>query len=293
MTSGDGLPGGSRTGSDVRFAAVTDDDREQPEADKVPDTDRKQPVEKGNGVSTDPLTQWAANHATLLLTVALFVLVVIRVLRVSAFDPATAAALVREIGIVSIVIGALVLSLPGLLQSAAVFLAFLALGGPGSTVQRRAASTIASVIVLLLSVVLPWLQLIFFLILLVLIVVVWRRVKWPLELFAVVAVLVSSLLDVSEVWLPPEDVLLTDGRRVTGYVLSVEPEWTTLLREDDRAILLVKTKEVEERSVCNVERVPTTRSIGQIILGERGGARNPPCPAEERTGKKPDSTSNQ
>lgn len=247
----------------------------------MPNVDRDNPAEQLSSDGPDPVGRWAASHAPLLASVTLFVLVIIRVLRVSAFDPATAAALVRETGLVSIVIGALVLSMPGLLQAAAVLLTFLSLGGPGSSTQRRAAATIASLIVLLLTVILPWLHLIVFLFFLVIIALLWRRLRWPLEIFAVAAVFVGSLLDVSEVWLPPENVRLIDGGRITGYVLSVDRDWTSVLRERNRAIILVRTAEVATRTVCNVEEVPATRTIGQIILGERGGGRNPPCPVEE------------
>jgi len=177
--------------------------------------------------------------------------------------------------------GALVSSLPGLLQAIALLATFFALGGPGPAGQRRAAWTITSLIVLLLTIVLPWLHLIAFMVFLVIITLVWRKVRWPLEIFAVAAVLSGSLLDVSKVWLPPEVVRLADGRRITGYVLSVDGEWTSVLRESNRAIILVRSDNVAARTVCNVARVPATRTIGQIILGERGGGRNPPCPVEE------------
>jgi hypothetical protein len=201
----------------------------------VPDVEKDHPIGERPSERADPVGRWAASHAPLLATVGLFVLVVIRILRVSAFDPATAAALVRETGIVSIVMGALVSSLPGLLQATAVLLTFFALGGPGSSGQRKAAWTITSLVVLLLTVVLPWLHLIIFLLFLVIIALLWAKLRWPLEILAVAAVLIGSLLDVSKVWLPPENVRLTDGRLITGYVLSVDGDWTSVFaREQSR-----------------------------------------------------------
>jgi hypothetical protein len=206
----------------------------------------------------------------------LFLFVVVRVLRVSEFDPGTATAIVRETGVVSVVLGVLATSLPGLVTVAALFLLLVALGSPGTQVQRRAALITALTAYVLLTAILPWPGLIAVTAFFLVVFLVWRRIRWPLEYFAVFAVVISTLLDVPRVWLPAEDVRFAESR-VTAYVLSVESDWMTLLREGDRSIMIVKTTEVESRNVCNVGGVSGARTIGQILLGERGGPRNPPC----------------
>jgi hypothetical protein len=226
----------------------------------------------------DPLFAWIAEHAPLLGTVLIFSLTIVRVLRVASFDPATATALVHASGLVSIVMGVLVTSFPAILLGTVLYLIFLAQGGPGSPVQRRAAWLVALVIYVLLTVLLPWPRLLIVTAFFVVIFFVQRRLRWELELFAVVAFLVTNLLDVPTVWLPPERVEVSGSTPVTAYVLAVDSDWTTLLLDADRRVLVVPTSQVNARTVCNVEHVTTSRTISQVILGEAGGARNPPCP---------------
>jgi hypothetical protein len=254
--------------------AVPEDAEEQPVDDDV-----EGPPEDGSGDrSTDPLLLWAASHVPLLATTLLFLFVVVRVLRVSEFDPGTATTVVREAGVVSVVLGVLATSLPSLVMIAALFLLLVGLGGPGTDVQRRVALITALSAYVLLTAILPWPRLIAVTVTLLVVFLVWRKIRWPLEYFAVVALVVTALLDVPRVWLPAEDVRLAESR-VTAYVLSVESDWMTLLREGDRSIMIVKITEVESRNVCNVDGVSEARTIGQILLGERGGPRNPPCPS--------------
>jgi hypothetical protein len=246
-------------GAPIAFTSVV----KKPEAKKVP--------------HPDPLIRWAADHAPLLATGLIFAFIVVRVLRVSEFDPATATTLIRESGPVSVVTGVLATSLPDLMIPGMVFLLILAQGGPGTPTQRRAAILTVGTAFLVLVVVIPWAFLLRVFLLLVVIFFAQRRLKWPLEYFAVVAVLVTFLLDVPVMWLPPERVELMSRDNVTGYVLATDSEWTSVLLEEDREVLIVRTYEVSERTVCNVEDPGKGRTLSQLLLREEGGLRNPLC----------------
>lgn len=230
------------------------------------------------GASQGEALKWPQDHAPFLASVVLFLLVVIRVLRVSGFDPATAATLVRESGLVTIALGALVGSLPALLVGAAFYLVILAMGGPGESSHRAAAWTAAVILWSLLTILLPWISLLTTTALLVVLVLVQRKLKWRLEYFAVLGFLSFLLLDQPRMWLPPENVAIASREPTVAYVLSVDSEWTTLLREDNRAIVIVENADVMSRTVCNLVPQASTRTIGQIVFGEQGGSRNPACP---------------
>jgi hypothetical protein len=233
-----------------------------------------------NNRDTNPhaVTRWVVDHAPFVASVGLFLLVVMRVLRVSSFDVATASTLIRETSVVSLVLGVLVGVLPGLLSGAAIYLLILATG-PGAPTYRSMAWFAVVLIWFLLTVLLPWIALIITTLLLVGIFLAQRKLKWPLEVWAVISFLLTVVIDQPRMWLPPERISVA-GTHLTGYVLDAGSEWTTVMLEDDRSIVIVQSAEVEERTVCNLAPRSSGRTIGQLILGEEGGSRNPLC--EER-----------
>lgn len=270
--------------SDIGDDAAREDATSPPIEEDVTDGGDNGKAEDAGEITVearDPLLAAISSHLPLLATVLLFALTIVRVLRVSAFDPATATALVRESGPVAIVIGVLVTSFPSLLWILAYFLVLLAHGGPGSHAQRRFAWLVALAAWYLLTVVEPWPALLIASAFLIVVFIVQRRLKWSVEVFAITATIVASFLDVPRMWLPPERVDLAGAKTVTAYVLSVDSDWTTLLEEVDRRILVVPTGDIIGRTVCNVTRVLRSRTISQILFGEEGGARNPPCPTLE------------
>ncbi|MDQ4025538.1 MAG: hypothetical protein M3217_08620, partial [Actinomycetota bacterium] len=54
----------------------------------------------------------------------------------------------------------------------------------------------------------------------------------------------------SGMWLPQERVALSRGRLVFGYVLEEEGEWVSVLREQNRELLLVSADDIVSRRVC-------------------------------------------
>jgi hypothetical protein len=58
---------------------------------------------------------------------------------------------------------------------------------------------------------------------------------------------------VRRVWLPSERVQVTNGGQITGYVLSTESGWFTILLESDRTIIRLPASTVEARTICRLE----------------------------------------
>lgn len=226
----------------------------------------------------DPVVTWATDHLPFLASLALFVAVVVRVLRVSEFDIGTATTLMRETGPVTLVLGVLVTSLPGLVIAAAFYLMILAVGGPGTRLQRRAAYVATLALWLVLTALVPWTTLIVVTLLLLGLYFFQRKFRWSLEFFAVATVVLTLFLDQPQVWLPPEIIDLADRGPVVGYVVSVDGEWTTILEEDHRQVDVVPSTSVHGRTVCNLSPRTSARTLGQILNGDYGGERNPPCP---------------
>jgi hypothetical protein len=53
-----------------------------------------------------------------------------------------------------------------------------------------------------------------------------------------------------EMWLPAEELALSSGQIYTGYVLSADSDWFTVLLATKRSIVYLPTKEVVTRTVC-------------------------------------------
>jgi hypothetical protein len=107
-------------------------------------------------VGRDASTEWAVEHAPFLASLALFLLIVIRVLRVAEYDVGTATTLIRSTGPVALVLGVLVTTAPFLVAGATVFLFAVAVPGVGTETQRNAAYLVALIGWLLLTSLVPW-----------------------------------------------------------------------------------------------------------------------------------------
>ncbi|MFS0700038.1 hypothetical protein AB6N24_08720 [Cellulomonas sp. 179-A 4D5 NHS] len=57
-------------------------------------------------------------------------------------------------------------------------------------------------------------------------------------------------------WLPLESVDTSASKAMAGYVLQIDDTWTTLLQEDTRALLVVKSDTVLTRTVCQSKTTP-------------------------------------
>jgi hypothetical protein len=69
-----------------------------------------------------------------------------------------------------------------------------------------------------------------------------------------------------KLWLPPEEVLLTNGSYTVAYVLGEKDKWDLLLVDQGRKIEYVKPEDIKQRSVCAltnpIRRTPFWGSTG-------------------------------
>lgn len=54
-----------------------------------------------------------------------------------------------------------------------------------------------------------------------------------------------------DMWLPAEEIATLEGVTV-GYVLGTSDGWVTILKEDDRTVIVVRSDHVSSRSVCRI-----------------------------------------
>jgi hypothetical protein len=69
---------------------------------------------------------------------------------------------------------------------------------------------------------------------------------------------VAFLTSVTNLWLPAEVVTFEDGnarRAIVGHVLSVEGEWTTVVRATDRGLTRIPSQQVKTRELCHLSGV--------------------------------------
>jgi hypothetical protein len=64
----------------------------------------------------------------------------------------------------------------------------------------------------------------------------------------------------------PEVIALAGKPEQVAYVLSSDGEWTTLLEEGSRRVVIVRTGDIASRTVCNLTDRPR-RSLMQVIEG--------------------------
>jgi hypothetical protein len=55
-------------------------------------------------------------------------------------------------------------------------------------------------------------------------------------------------------WLPAEVIQTTTGATIVGYVLESRDGWTSILREQDRVVLRIRSEELQQRSLCKLIR---------------------------------------
>lgn len=202
----------------------------------------------------------ALGNLALIATVAAFLTVAMRALAVARLDPNTAVGLVRSSGPVNVFVGTLTAELPALVISA--FTMFWVWNVYLAERARPAAAAIG-VTILIVGFVGPVRMLAF---LFVLIVALFPR-QWTrrrqyvpsqwwrgFQIFMLVLLgvgLSNALLFSEDVWLPQERLDLAQGGHIYGYVLEEDGPWVTILREDERELVLVQRADVVGRAVCD------------------------------------------
>jgi len=84
---------------------------------------------------------------------------------------------------------------------------------------------------------------------------------WIEDGMTLVALFLPFILADAPMWLPAENVELSDEPSRTVFVLSVSDEWATLLTPD-RQLLRVPSEDMESRTVCNFAE---SRSLLQLL----------------------------
>lgn len=81
-----------------------------------------------------------------------------------------------------------------------------------------------------------------------------------------------------QMWLPAERVVLQDGSSITAYVLSDTGDWSSLLLEENRNIIRVRSDEVKSRSICYAASSDFDSSPTLVQHIFRTSERTPECP---------------
>lgn len=98
----------------------------------------------------------------------------------------------------------------------------------------------------------------------------WRGIPpepWRAGGTAALAFFVGVFLFAAPVWVPAEAIALQDKDPITGYVVGQEADWMTILVEEDRSILTIRSDEITQRQVCTTDEDPPGRSAIQFVIG--------------------------
>lgn len=78
--------------------------------------------------------------------------------------------------------------------------------------------------------------------------------------------LITLVFTTEATWLPVEEIRLRQSESVVGYVLETESEWTSVLLDEDRTLLRVRTSDVLSRELCdNKERTTWDRRLTDVL----------------------------
>jgi hypothetical protein len=233
---------------------------------------RKRPETGG-----DPVVGWALQHAVQAWAAFVFLAFVLKVILETRGNREIALGVLQAADPGSVLLGLVASFLPYLLFTGALALAMLAASSESALVTR-ALAIVASLASLLITP--AWIALVLLLLLGVVLTArwlqqrsslrtgkcaTWRR-DWRDILLASQLVAVALYLVAPGMWLPPERIALTSGVTEVGYVLNVDSEWTSALREGDRVLLRLPTDTVMAREVCRLRPWPSP-TIPQLIFG--------------------------
>lgn len=220
-------------------------------------------------------------HFPLLATVLAFVFVVVKIYRVSGLDTATALTLISRAGVATVILGALLGVLPQISASALTWIAFAFYHSKDAETRTLLAS-VATIILVPGSLLLPWpsAAVLWVIVLLLVVAILLRQRRGKeagsVDLAGIIIVGISTVLITPTMWLPSEVVRIQNESPAIGYVITADNQWTIIMREDDRKIAVVPSRDVLARTVCNLTNGPS-RSISQMVYGESAGNRNPSC----------------
>jgi hypothetical protein len=214
-------------------------------------------------------------HLPLALTALVFVLVVVRLLRVSNLDAVTARAILANAGPTQVILGTILYSLPVLLPLFLIVIPIVwrMIGSdfdpfPGAAYIAFVLLMFAAVFTLLIALfTLPWVGLVLVLSLALVLgfMVLIIPLRVPIEtkedsrnrrerqgryLAVAVVLLVSFFASGDEPWLPAEAIELRRNETIVGYVLDESDTTLVVLGHKDRKVTRVALADVESREIC-------------------------------------------
>jgi len=197
----------------------------------------------------------SANKTT--TTLLLFGYFVAKILCVARGDLLTGLAVLSESGLVAVVLGALVSSLP-VLAAVTLAVSLHAAIADGSRAHPRWFWYALGAVALLTLWFTPW-YLTVGAIALAVILGVWDqghpvrgergRARAGATVLAAVLVVVGLYSTLLTMWLPHEALTVAGGQRV-GYVINVNDRWTTVLITKSRRVEHLRTDEITSRTTC-------------------------------------------
>ncbi|HYN50809.1 MAG TPA: hypothetical protein VES62_07770 [Thermoleophilaceae bacterium] len=210
--------------------------------------------------STDVALEFALRHPALSATVLLTGLALVKILLASKFSIETALGLVASSPPSSIILGLIVTATPQLLVLLAASIYWYARWLKTEGRQSWLLSYIAPPLVVLATL---WTPIPILVVLGVLagMMFVWyrrserMRATWRWVGFwdsAFFALFIVTLFASQSVWLGPEVIRLRGGIEEVAYVVSVDSEWVTLLRQEERTLQPVRQESVKSREPCRL-----------------------------------------
>ena len=226
-----------------------------------------------------PLNDFVRQHPSLIATGAVVVLFVIRLFGMTNGSITTTLGLLSSAGPVEVAFGTLVALFPAVLYvvSLVVIVTFLDVIR-GAT--RRPAWLEYGLWILVFD--LLYLTVSFWIVLALVVLVfslpAWLRdrsakkrgVEPPRDhIFSDTAVIISTVLSLlvssDDPWTPAEVVRAQNQEAVVAYVVDAAEGWTTLMLEEDRALVRVPTEDILKREVCVLPEEASSRTVGHFL----------------------------
>jgi hypothetical protein len=99
----------------------------------------------------------------------------------------------------------------------------------------------------------------------------WLAIATPLSTAFLIPFVTSTAL-----WLPPEVITPTTGRPFVGYVLGDEGDFTAILLDNDRTMMVTKSSDIVAQVLCDVESPDSNKPL-LAFLGAHKNKRSPMC----------------
>jgi hypothetical protein len=197
-------------------------------------------------------------HLPLAITLAGFILAILKVSRVADGDLTTALALIRSAGASTILLGVFVPVMRTLFYLLIWWGMLSFIYEKGTLTQRRIFLELAPVLSLLIIITFPhgfdFLAVGIMWVVLIAVLLLHRKKKaeWlsVLATFSVAPTVLATFFITSTPWMPPERIATSSRGNIVGYVVSDENKWFTILVDQPRHVILLPSRDVVGRTIC-------------------------------------------